>query len=250
MIDNIVEVLNEISKKIDNSKEFENRYIYEKMNIPRTTEILSSMLHEEYLMTWSNSLGFKRIGYKAYLREAADKGTYTHHSIEKFLIDKVEPDFNKIPLFARDAAMNGYESFIAWWTYVNRSNKVKVLEVEKKLVCKYFGGTLDCLLEINGKKWLIDFKTSNHVGYRYYLQLASYAYMLREIGIEVDGCLILQLDKTNIEYHEYVLDLANNEKHRKFFQNCIDEFLLLAAAYYGRLNIQREYKELMKLSGV
>lgn len=244
IIEDIVKILNEASKKIDNSKEFEERYMYKKTRVPRTTEILSAMLHEDYLMTWANSLGFKRIGYKAYLKEAADKGTYTHHSIEEFLMNGIDPDFNKIPIFAREATMNGYESFISWLTYVKRSNKVKVLDVEKKLACKYFGGTLDCLLEINGKKWLIDFKTSNHVGYKYCLQLASYAYMLKEIGIEIDGCLILQLDKTCVDYREYVLDLENNEDHKKFFQDCIDEFLLLAAAYYGRLNIERTYKEL------
>ena len=38
-----------------------NHYQYQGYNIPRVTEILSSMLHENFLMVWSNSIGlYKR----------------------------------------------------------------------------------------------------------------------------------------------------------------------------------------------
>ena len=49
------------------------------------------MIFEEYIPVWANSLGFKHKGYRSALKEAADKGTYTHESIElslqiKFLL--------------------------------------------------------------------------------------------------------------------------------------------------------------------
>ena len=46
----------------------ENKYFYKGIPVPRTTEILSSMLHEEYLMEWSNYLGrYQRKDYNEYL---------------------------------------------------------------------------------------------------------------------------------------------------------------------------------------
>ena len=36
-------------------------------------------------MNWANGLGWKRISYKAFMKDAQDKGTYSHLAIEKFL---------------------------------------------------------------------------------------------------------------------------------------------------------------------
>ena len=38
-----------------------------------------------------------------------------------------------------------------WWDDINNGNEVELIFSEKSLLCKYFGGTLDCLLKINGK---------------------------------------------------------------------------------------------------
>ena len=61
---------------------------------------------------------------------------------------------------------------------VNENMPFRVIETEKQLVCPYFGGTLDCLAEIDGRIYIIDFKTSNHITYKYFLQLAAYKYMI------------------------------------------------------------------------
>ena len=64
---------------------------------------------------------------------------------------------------------------------------------------------MDGLYEINGKKYIVDYKTSNHVTFRYFLQVAAYRYILKnELGIDVDGCIILQLSKNDISYNEYI----------------------------------------------
>ena len=56
-------------------------------------------------------------------------------------------------------------------------------------------------MRINGKIYLIDFKTSNHVTYKYYLQLAAYSKVLREKeNINIDGVIILQLNKYQPKY--------------------------------------------------
>lgn len=239
----IIALLNNISSQADNAK-FSARYQYENRHLPRVTEILSSMLHEEYLMNWANSLGWKRKGYRATLNEAANKGTYAHNSIEHFLKEGIEPDIEVYPIDARDSVYHTFYSFKEWWERLISNNVVELIACEKRLVCPYFGGTLDCLLRINGKVWLIDFKTSNHFGYKYSLQLSAYDYMLDLEGIHVDGCLVLLLDKNEIGFHEYILDLEHNEEHKSFFQNCRMEFLSLVMAYYGRLQIESQCKSI------
>lgn len=245
MIKAYIDVVEMMKSKVD-SGIFPERYEFHGDRVPRTTEILSSMLHEEGLMSWANSLGFKRIGYRAYLNEAANKGTYTHNAIEHFLKNGQELSLSAIPELAHEATTNAYLSFRKWWDMINEENEVEVLAVEKKLACKYFGGTLDCLLRINGKLWLIDFKTSNHVNYKYCLQMASYIYMLKEVeDITVDGVIILQLDKHRLEFHEHVYQLWEPEDG-EFMKNCIQEFLLLVAAYYGRNKIEKDFREINK----
>ena len=94
------------------------------------------------------------------------------------------------------------------------------------------------LVEINGKKYLIDFKTSNHVGYKYFLQLAAYRYILRtEHNIEIDGCIVLQLDKKTSSFKEFVLDFSNIE-HFAYINNCERAFLSLVYAYFNRLCVE------------
>ena len=55
-------------------------------------------------------------------------------------------------------------------------------------------GTCDCICEIDGELWVIDFKTSNHLQTVYDLQGAAYAQMYKEcFGKEADRIGILWL---------------------------------------------------------
>lgn len=222
----------------------EDGYYYCAHKVPRVTAILKEMIHEEYISQWANSLGFKRISYSAALREASEKGTYTHKAIEEYLKKKEYPNYDKIPFPAKDATRNAFEGFLNWYLQVEKNNRIRLVFSEKKLVCKYFGGTLDCLISINDKLWLIDFKTSNHMNYKYFLQLSAYTYMLREVeGIEVGGCLVLLLDKQSPKFSEYVLDFSNDE-HKKFIEECEETFMSLVYSFYNKRKIQSEYKRL------
>ena len=79
---------------------------------------------------------------------------------------KAMPRLFKV-FIAKDAVYFAFNSFLKWWDDINNGNDVELVFSEKSLLCKYFGGTLDCLLKINGKYWLIDFKTSNHIEYSF-----------------------------------------------------------------------------------
>lgn len=217
-------------------------YTYNGYPIPRVTEILSLMLHEEYLMAWANGIGFKHKKYDDIRQDAADIGSEVHSLIEEFLQNGY---ISKSMETIRNEVKNAFKSFQNWWEII-KQNTYRIIYQEYKLTCPYFGGTLDMLIEINGKKYLVDFKTSNHVGYKYYLQLAAYRYILKtEHGIDIDGCIILQLDKKTNIFTEFVLDFSNLE-HLNYMNNCERAFLSLVYAYFNRLCVEDGFNKIFK----
>lgn len=210
----------------------EEKYFYNGVSVPRVTEIISKMISEEYLMYWANSLGFKHQGYKKTLDKAANIGSESHDLINRFLIGEVFNSDN-IP----------YLGFRKWWIDINSCNTIKIIGTEEQLLCPYFGGTYDLLVEINGLLFLVDFKTSNHVSYKYYLQLAAYKYMLEQKGYIISGCIILQLNKQKIEYTEYPL-IFSNPIHLDFINKSLNTFLSLTYSYYNIYQCEKMYKNI------
>ena len=112
------------------------------------------------------------------------------------------------------------------------------------LTCPYFGGTYDLLCSINQVPYLIDFKTSNHITYKYYLQLAAYSYLLKDQqGINIGGVVILQLSKKNPTYKEYVLDLSNKQ-HKEYFDMCDIAFKAILYSYHYISRLEMKFNEL------
>lgn len=202
--------------------------------VPRVTEILSKMIHNDGLMYWANSLGFKGLRYKEVLNNAANMGTIAHNAIEKYLKEKIETNSN-IPFLG----------FLSWYNIIIEAGlAIKPIYIEHRVACKWFGGTLDALMEIGGKIYLMDFKTSNHVTYTYFLQLAAYRYMIRLLyNIEVDGVIVLQLDKEEPGFNEYILTFSNPE-HLDFMNKCEEAFLSLVYAFYNVSRVEKDFKNI------
>jgi len=73
-----------------------------------------------------------------------------------------------------------------------------IQEMEKSLVSeKYgFGGTLDIVAKIEGKKTIVDIKTSKAIFREVYLQLAGYQMLYPQ----AERCKILRLDKKRLSW--------------------------------------------------
>lgn len=217
-----------------------DRYQYNGKFVPRITEILSAMLHEDYLMRWSNAMGFKRKSYQSILDDSANIGTIAHGAIEDYLMKGIDYDY-----LSDERAYNCFLAFKDWWKIIS-ANQYKILMQEEMMTCEYFGGTLDLLIEINGEIFLVDFKTSNHLSYKYILQLAAYRYLLRETkGIEIAGCIILRLDKFSAEFEEVMFHFQDAE-NLKLFEIAEYEFLALCYAYINRLYIENQFNNYNK----
>lgn len=141
------------------------RYHINGRGIPSVTELLS-FIDSEGLIGWANRIGRQGLDNREVANKAAEFGTMVHESIEKYL--KGKETTNNVCL----------DAFKEWWTGINSCHRIRILGQEKSLICEYFAGTYDLLITIDDKPYLIDFKTSNHVGYKYFMQLAAYRYLL------------------------------------------------------------------------
>jgi hypothetical protein len=238
-------MIEEILKDLDPTtyQYFTNTYDYNGVQVPRVTQILSAMLHEDSLMDWSNFIGLvKHQKYKLVLEQAADKGTIVHNAIEDYIQNNKDLDLSTVPNMYVNEVDNAYSSFLLWWNTITK-NKVDVLYQEKTLVCQWFGGTLDILLNVNGGIYLMDFKTSNHITYKYLLQLAAYRWMVRNLlNIEVDGVGIIRVSKKDVSFEEVVLDM-HKEEDLNLLNHCEVCFANLVNGYYERAYIQNACKE-------
>lgn len=228
MTENIFTLLETITKPILK----EGKYFHNGTPVPRVTEIISKMISEQYLLYWANGLGFKGQGYKKTVDAAAKLGSESHDLINRFLLGEQIVSDN-IP----------YLGFRRWWLDIISSNEVKVIGSEQTLTCEYFGGTYDLLVSINGLLYLVDFKTSNHISYKYFLQLAAYMYMLEKQGYKISGCIILQLNKQEIGYTEYHITL-DNPYHRDYINRSLNTFLSLVYSYYNIYQCEEMYKNI------
>lgn len=220
----------------------ESPYTYNGIEVPRVTSIISDMLHEEYLMNWANYMGrIKHTDHNKYTEEAAYIGTRVHKAIEEYTRDYIDTDFGDI--FDYDiklACSNAFLSFKRWWSIIIQHD-YKILFQEEPLQCAYYGGTLDLFIIIDGRKYLVDFKTSNHFNYKYHLQAAAYRRLLYyEYGMITDGIIILRLSKKEIAFYEQVLNLSNNTV-LEYVEECDRCFQSLVYAYYNRFLVTQSY---------
>ena len=236
----------ELLEQIDFEIELKDpKYFYNNKPVPRVTSILSAMLNKDYLLRWANSLGWKRKSHEKERDLAAEIGTYVHNAIEQYMVNGIELDIESIPTQYRFKVLNGYNSFKLWWSKITSSNNIEIVACEKELVCPWYGGTCDFIIKINGRYFLGDFKTSNNVSYEYFLQLAAYRNILRLENIELSGCIILQVDKNEVAFEEFVL-LFEQPDHYQFIEHCFATFNSLVYAYYNRLEAERQFKNIFK----
>lgn len=218
-----------ILEVINKQSSFNSPYNWGGLAVPRVTEIINSMIHNDSLMRWSNSLGFKHTAYDQYMESVANIGTITHDMISCFLNNMPIRRYNVPP-----ESLCAFNSFTNWWTVLNDEYEVEILAQEYPLICPYYGGTLDLFITLNGHPVLVDFKTSNRITYKHFIQLAAYVNIISEssqttFGDEEINGYILQLDKYDISYKPYVAtpDVLNN--YRRLFDS------LLQAWYFRKL---------------
>lgn len=123
--------------------------------------------------------------------DAGDMGTKVHAWVELYT------STNECPAMPEDEQERKMaEKFHAWVV----ENKVKFLESEKQVynLTEWYAGTLDFICEIDGKKYIGDFKTSSGIYSReYFAQCAGYRWAFEDMGDknEYNGSVIVRCGK-------------------------------------------------------
>lgn len=220
-------------------------YQYNGKPVARVTTILEETTNNPGLVIWANRLGFKHINSTSASKMFTDIGSEVHAYAE----DVVNGFDTSLHSHTKEAD-NCKAAFNEWWDDLHKNHKsIKVLQTERAMSCKWFGGTCDLILNIDGKNILIDYKTSKDIYNQYFLQLAAYKYLIEECTfgstMKLDGCMIVRLPKDGGHYETKLLDLSN-PKHKEIMAEAESTFWSMVLTYYSRKNVYGELSKVRK----
>ena len=185
--------------------------------VPSVTTIIK-LVNKPALMNWSNWLGMQGQSYNQYMKKAAYIGTCVHEIIEckllgkKFELKEPHTWFLEVPTYI--------ENFLAWY----EDNEIIPIKIEEKMVTDRFGGTCDLYCEFDGKKTILDIKTSKSVYSTMFIQLAGYVILKELQGESVEQVGILTVNKKEA----YVTLMTRDE-----LDIYIDTFHKLVDSFHG-----------------
>lgn len=218
-------------------------------SLPKVTQIISSMTHDDNLIKWANNLGLYQNKNSNNVRLKGATIDFLSKNLINDYLQNGNYDINKYNIkdyTILNKSINITESFIKWFKYINEYKTVTILDKNVDITMNVFHGICDLLLDIDGKIYLITYKSVNKISYKHYLEISAYRYMLKNLyNFSINGCMILQLNKDNISYEEYLLDLCN-DRNNLFMNNCEKTYLSLVFSYINRIKIENDFSTILK----
>lgn len=186
------------------------------------TTTVTGILNKPALVKWANNLGLKGIDVTLFVDDLANVGKLAHLMVENHL-KKQETDFSDYTQNERDRAENAVIKYFSW----EKENDFKVIEAELKLVSEehQYGGQCDIYGELNGKKTLIDLKTSKACYSEHFTQVSAYRTLLVENGYPVEDVRILRIGREEKEGFDDI-HVPNLDLHLKKFLLCLEIYKL------------------------
>jgi hypothetical protein len=142
--------------------------------VPSVTTILDCYPKDQYFFQWLKDVGDKADHIRD---EAGKRGSVVHNLTERY-------DAGEEVTFL---SANGFPEFkMLEWAMFERyvdfteTHKPEILMMEEHFASSELGfaGTIDRVINLNGKRILMDIKTSNNLHNSYWLQLAAYNQLL------------------------------------------------------------------------
>jgi len=188
---------------------------------PGVTTVLG-VINKPALVKWANNLGLQGIDSSKYVDEKAAIGTLAHRMIADYLRNE-ETDTSEYSKVQIDQAENAVLSFFKW----EETHHITPILIEEPLVSEqfHFGGTIDCLGQINDNLCLLDFKTSKGIFPEMMIQVTAYRQLLVEHGHKVDQTTILRIGRTDDEGFEERL-VNELDKRWQIFLHCLEIYRL------------------------
>lgn len=161
-----------------------------------------TLLNPECLPQW---LKEAKTAHKIKKETAGDWGTCVHLAIEEWIKEKKLPELDF-------EGLKGFLKFMFW----AEKEGVKFLESEKHVYSKelWIGGIVDLVIEIKGKKYIADIKTSSGIYNEAFFQMGAYNLCLEEMGEHKDvaGYIVINLKKDGTMDLKMATDMELNKQ--------------------------------------
>lgn len=172
-------------------------YTKDRQRVPSVTTIIKHIeTDNEGLLRWAHRLGTEGVPLEQAREQAAGVGSIVHAAIEADLKQEPPLDLSGVDEESRrqvDASM------AAWKLWRETSGMTAVLDSESSLVSEElrFGGTMDAVLVVQGRRVLFDFKTGARLYPKDLVQIAGYGLLWDEHhpAATVEQFTLLRLDK-------------------------------------------------------
>ena len=195
--------------------ELDSVYTYNGKRVPRVSWILKDCIGNDGLVNWAGRVGYNKMTY--YRDRALKIGNMAHSAIERYLDtgdNTFDIDISKYDASIEEAesARVAFNNFLAWENNlkINGNHIDEVIGIEVTVTNPWYGGTIDCIMRINGAVYVIDFKTSKAINDSYIYQTCAYAWSINSGYCDkidhVDGIGIIRVDKSRSNcFDEYFL---------------------------------------------
>lgn len=226
-------------------------YTYNNIPVPRMTNILKETIGKDYLISYA----LKCKDYYYETEQILYIGTVVHTMIDEFLIHgKVinTPDYINETVFSQ--TNKAYSNFVRWYNdKISNGYKIKPLFIEKEIVCPFFGGTIDCIMQItrpNGTvgNYIVDFKTSGKIAFDYLIQTYGYWWSVewnnrnnpKSDFPNIDGIGIIRVDKKRKSYNDIFFTRGEDDL---YLNNINNGFTHCLNWFYYQKNLENIIKE-------
>ncbi len=203
------------------------------LNKPALVPWASKMATEYVREYWKPDVGYEesyidKVLYEAKnahakrKEKAGDFGTHTHEVIQEIANDVIANSGGEI--LSGKNAEPAIQNFLDW----AMKNKVKILETEKNVYSEnlWVGGICDAVVEIDGKRWVMDIKTAKSGIYpENFWQTGCYDLLLQEMGQpKADGYIILNLKEDGEMVEKRSVSVEDNQQA---FLSCLNIYRIL-----------------------
>lgn len=234
----------------DDRELIDTNYHFNNMKVPRVTRILNSTLPNDEMMNLMKSVGGNK--FDSIMEKACDVGNLAHKSIEEFLITGKEFEFSSMETISLPGAVKAYTNFKCWIYNLNKMGfKIEeIIDIEKSISCPYYGGTIDAILKINGKNYIVDFKTTKDITYKHILQICSYMWIVNN-GFHpelphIDGVGIIRLSKKSVGFNDLFLN-EHIPEQMEIIKSFHNGFWALLHSYYNNINMKHLFTQYGKV---
>lgn len=188
--------------------------------VPSVTTILKAV-NKPQLVQWAHFMGTRHVDIDALLDDSAFFGNCIHDYLESY--------FNHgyyIPIEER-LNIENYKKAVNNFKWFMKGKTFETIMTETARANELYGGTLDFYGVLDGKKLLIDFKTSKQVYSTYLLQLGGYYGLIKD-EVDVEGAAILIVNAKKCMF--YPVTLEQLEMYKVIFDKLVDFYI-----YYTKI---------------